>query len=43
MTDWQIAVAIGIGATGVGFLYNIYLEVRSIRRMMNRDRDIPPD
>ncbi|MDP1630283.1 MAG: hypothetical protein Q8L66_02550 [Caulobacter sp.] len=43
MNGWQTLVALGMGAAAVGLLYNIYLEVRSIRRMMNRDRDIPPD
>ncbi|WP_309605996.1 hypothetical protein [Phenylobacterium sp.] len=34
MSDWQIFVALGMGAAAVGFLYNIFLEVRSIRRMV---------
>jgi hypothetical protein len=28
---------------GLQFIYNIFLEVRSIRRMLNQERGIPPD
>jgi len=40
MTHWDATVALLIGAGIIGFLYNIFLEVRSIRRMMNHDRRI---
>jgi hypothetical protein len=43
MSDWQIFVATGIASIGVGLIYKIFLEVRSIRRMMNADRNIPRD
>lgn len=43
MTDWQITMALIMGGIAVGLLYNIFLEVRSIRRMMNHDRSIQSD
>lgn len=43
MTSWQLTLAAFGGAAVISLLYNIFQEVRSIRRMMNRDRDIPPD
>lgn len=41
MTEWQKIMAGGLASLAVALIYQIYLEVRSIRRMMNRDRDIP--
>lgn len=40
MNDWQITLALFMGAATVGLLYNLFVEVRSIRRMMNADRRI---
>lgn len=40
MTSWILAIAIGVAVAVLGLLHNIFLEVRSIRRMMN---DAHPD
>lgn len=41
MNGWTEAILTGAAAMLVGIAYNIFLEVRSIRRMMNSDRRIP--
>lgn len=43
MTSWQVTVFGALASGAVGLLYAIFQEVRSIRRMMNRDRNIEPD
>lgn len=43
MSDWQVFCGFAAAGIAVAILYKIFQEVRSIRRMMNRDRDIPPD
>jgi hypothetical protein len=40
MSGWQVTLALALGGGAVGLIYNIFLEVRSIRRMMNTDRRI---
>jgi hypothetical protein len=40
MSDWQIFVSGAMGGGAIFLLYNIFLEVRSIRRMMNDSRRI---
>lgn len=43
MREWQIAAFGALLGVAVAYLNMIFVELRSIRRMMNRDRDIPPD
>ena len=43
MSNWQLFVLGAMGSGAIGLLYNIFLEVRSIRRMMNDDRQISND
>lgn len=43
MSAWQMAIAAALGGAAVAILHQIFLEIRSIRRMMNRDRNIEPD
>lgn len=38
MTVWHSVLIFGLASGAVAILYNIFLEVRSIRRMMNFDR-----
>lgn len=40
MSEWHVLFFAGVAALIAGLAYNIFLEVRSIRRMMNHDRSI---
>jgi hypothetical protein len=40
MSEWQITVLGGFAGVAVWCLYAIFVEVRSIRRMMNAERRI---
>lgn len=40
MPMWQLGLLCGVGCGCLWFLHQIFLEVRSIRRMMNEDRRI---
>jgi hypothetical protein len=41
MADWQIGLLGGLAVFAAVTLHNIFVELRSIRRMMNADRRIP--
>lgn len=40
MSEWHLVLFAALGAAAVVVLHKIFLEVRSIRRMMNHDRRI---